>query len=132
MTMNRHHRIDVGPDRMPASATVSDPTNFHSIRQGVDAVPTRKRLRDRIRLAQLKLEETRRPRPVPREVHPIEIELERAGSLARLEQLAGIGADRESRAAFWRPFARLPARDTIEAGCVELRRMARRAAGAPA
>lgn len=93
---------------------------------------SRKRLRDRIRLASLRREEARMPKATPVEVHPFELELGRAGSLGRLEQLAGIGSDPASRAAFWRPFASLPARDTIEAGCVELRRMARRAAGIPA
>lgn len=93
---------------------------------------SRKRLRDRIRLAQLKRAESRLAKAAPVQEHPVEVELRRAGSLARLEQMAGVGPDHGSRAVFWRPFAALPARDSIEAGCAELRRMARRAAGAPA
>jgi hypothetical protein len=93
---------------------------------------SRKRLRDRIHYAKLKREEARLSKIAPVAVHPFELELARAGSLKRLEQLDGVGGDHASRAAFWRPFASLPARETIEAGCAELRRRARQAAGVPA
>ena len=93
---------------------------------------SRQRLRDRIRLAKLRREEARLSKIAPVEVHPFELELARPGSLSRLEQLAGVGGDHESRTAFWRPFASLPARETIDAGCAELRRRARLIAGVPA
>ena len=93
---------------------------------------SRKRLRDRIRLAKLRREEARVSKIAPVEVNPFELELARPGPLSRLEQLAGVASDHESRAAFWRPFASLPARETIDAGCAELRRRARLIAGVPA
>ena len=46
-------------------------------------------------------------------------------TIGQLESLAGIGPSHEERAAFWRPFAKLPGVSGFKLGCEELRRMAR-------
>jgi hypothetical protein len=89
------------------------------------------RLRDRIRLAKIRREEERAAKVVRPVEHPIEHELRRTRSIGDLERLAGIGSSREDRAAFWLPFSALPARETLDAGCAELRRRVRLTAGAP-
>lgn len=92
---------------------------------------SRMRLRDRIRLAKLRREEARLSKVVRPTEHPIEDELRGARSIGDLERLAGIGAAREHRAAFWLSFSALPAREVLDAGCAELRGRIRSAAGAP-
>lgn len=44
-----------------------------------------------------------------------------ASPIGQLERLAGVGDTQEERAAFWLPFAGLPARESLDAGVRELR-----------
>lgn len=46
-------------------------------------------------------------------------------TIGELERRAGVGPTVEDRAAFWRPFDRLPAGEVIDAGADALRRAAR-------
>ncbi len=92
---------------------------------------SRMRLRDRIRLRELMRQEARLSKIVRPPEHPIEHELRLTRSIGDLERLAGVGASRDDRAAFWMAFSALPARETLDAGCAELRRRIRLAAGAP-
>jgi hypothetical protein len=43
-------------------------------------------------------------------------------TIGELERRAGIGADLDARAAFWKDFAHLDGRAMIDEGCKELRR----------
>lgn len=45
-----------------------------------------------------------------------------AGSIGKLEQLAGIPATEDARTAFWLPFSRLPGAKALDAGTAELKR----------
>lgn len=92
---------------------------------------SRMRLRDRIRLRELRRQEARLSKIVPPVEHPIEHELRRTRSIGDLERLAGLGTSRDDRAAFWLDFSSLPAREVLDAGCAELRRRIRSAASAP-
>lgn len=46
-------------------------------------------------------------------------------SIGELEPLAGIGPSEAERAAFWKPYAKLPGALGLKMGCDEMRRLAR-------
>lgn len=48
--------------------------------------------------------------------------IRRAGSIGKLEQLAGIAATEAARTAFWLPFSHLPGAKALDAGTAELKR----------
>jgi hypothetical protein len=73
----------------------------------------------------------RRKKAQPPE-HLIEAELQRPHTISSLEILAGIDRSEAGRKAFWERLRRItPAGASLEAGCAELRRLAREMAGLP-
>ena len=67
---------------------------------------------------------------MPRHKQPSIIEqtedaIRRAGSIGALERLAGIGTTPDARMAFWEPFCKLPAAQSLDAGVAELKRIIR-------
>ncbi|MPR12964.1 hypothetical protein [Microvirga tunisiensis] len=62
--------------------------------------------------------------------HPIEAELRKPQTIGSLEVLAGIDRSEAGRKAFWERFRTItPAGASLDAGCAELRRLAREKAG---
>jgi len=55
----------------------------------------------------------------------IEEQLRRAGSIGKLEHLAGIGPSEDARNAFWQRYARLPDSTDLDAGVAQLKQRIR-------
>ena len=56
---------------------------------------------------------------------PTEDAIRRAGSIGALERLAGIGSTQYERAAFWKPYCKMPGAEGLDAGVSELKRRIR-------
>ena len=64
-------------------------------------------------------------RTPPTHLDQIEDAIRRAGSIGELERLAGVGTTLDERAAFWAPFCKMPAAQSLDAGVAELKRRIR-------
>lgn len=72
---------------------------------------------------------SRKRRKIPLE-HPIEAALRKPNTIGRLEELAGIDRSPEGRSTFWDAYKHInPPGASLDAGCAELRRLARVKAG---
>lgn len=64
------------------------------------------------------------------ELDRMEEEIVRAGTIGALERLAGVEQTETARHVFWSAYKHLPGAASLDAGCAELKRRIRAAAGA--